>query len=385
MVKVLAVILIQRHYAVSAPLLNATLSDKEMKDTHSTREFGFQSNPELGESRRVGALLSFEEWVPFFLLLSRRNRLSAPPKQVETQRLTAARGSLSARLGQSTQPPRLDDGRPKALYIEFMARVFMERVAFATLLLLFSPMAGSAQVDDFCDVLDADIVADDGQFIGRITPDPVAIDSLLNPTGDYGSEFSRLSIFNPFGPYGGTFSSLSPFNPTTFFPPRILRNAQPLARLTVNEFFSPRVDPDELVTWLRSDQAEACFQPTPSPTASPQPSSTVTATPTASHSPTATSSDATPRATATTIAPPTAPPTATTPRPTRTPPASSTPFDRTPPTDDDDEGCAVVAPTSTSTCVLLVLPIAGLQLLRRRPRGRREPVAGRAAYGEVAT
>ena len=236
-----------------------------------------------------------------------------------------------------------------------------------------SPLVGGAQNVDFCTLLEARIVADDGQSVGRITPDTIAIDSLINPFGDHGSEFSQLSIFNQFGPYGGMFALQSPYNPNTFFPPSIIRDSQPLARLTLNDSFSPRVEPDALVAWLKSSAPAQCSQPTP--TASPEPSSTAppsTGTVAPSPTPTATPVGGTPGAETPTARPSdTAPPTAIlatrTPRST-SPPGIDTPTITLPIRPRGPDACAVVSSRSTLTSAILLLPLAVLRLLRRRER-----------------
>jgi hypothetical protein len=190
------------------------------------------------------------------------------------------------------------------------------------------PAVGHGQITDFCPLLEARIVAEDGQFVGRITPDTIAVDSLVNPFGDHGSQFSTVSMFNPNSAYGGMFALLSPFNPTTFQPPRIIRNSQTLARLTINTSFSPRVDPDSLVGWLRSTAPQQCSGPTATPTLTPTqvPPSTPTSTP--SQPPPATATAAVTPPTATPENTPTQTATATitnTPTITRTPTATGTP------------------------------------------------------------
>ncbi len=229
------------------------------------------------------------------------------------------------------------------------------------------PAVGHGQLTEFCPLLEARIVADDGQFLGRVTPDPIPIDSLVNPNGDHGSEFSQISIFNSFGAYGGMFALLSPFNPNTFFPPRIILDAQTLARLTINDEFSPRVEADALIEWLQSDMPEMCFEPTP--TASPDPSTAApaTATSTPQQTPTATPFDGTPpaetpTATATNTAAPTRTPTTT----TSAAPATRTPTNFIPTGQRGPEACAIAAPPANSSGMELLLPIAALWRLRRR-------------------
>ena len=182
----------------------------------------------------------------------------------------------------------------------------------------------TAQLLDFCPLIDARIVADDGQFLGRITTDTVANDSLVNPFGPHGSQVSSVSIFNQLGTYGNARNTISPFHPTSFQPPRIRRNGQTLARLTINTSFNDRVDPNGLVAWLRSGQPAMCFTP-------PTPTRTNTAEPTPTETPVPTDTAVPPTATQ---APPTTTPTPTvTATPTDTATITPTPTNTGTPTD----------------------------------------------------
>lgn len=95
-----------------------------------------------------------------------------------------------------------------------------------------------------CSALEGALVyANDDQFLGRITSNAFASDSMGNPYGRYGSEISGTSIFNSYGKYGGEYSPLSPFNRTTSTPPVIFLGGKAVAYLTVNPARTPRVDP----------------------------------------------------------------------------------------------------------------------------------------------
>ncbi len=198
------------------------------------------------------------------------------------------------------------------------------------------PGGALGQVTDYCPLLGLVIVAADQQFLGRITADPVPLDSLLNTTGPYGSSLSPTSITNTNSAYGNQFDSRSVRNPTAFQPPRIERNGQTIARVTINTGFSPRVDPDGLLAWLRSSAPAQCSAPTPLPTATetPLPTATATEEPTDPPPPTATRVVSTPTQTPThtTTSTPTSTPTITntptmtgTPTQTRTPSNTPTP------------------------------------------------------------
>lgn len=111
---------------------------------------------------------------------------------------------------------------------------------------------GVARSSGFEHLEGAVIVADDGQFLGKITRNCVDGQSLGNQVGRYGSLVSSTSIFNEVGRYGGPVSRMSPFNPVTSVPPRVMRGNQFFGYLTVNQVRSPRIDPHMLIGWIRS-------------------------------------------------------------------------------------------------------------------------------------
>lgn len=107
-----------------------------------------------------------------------------------------------------------------------------------------TPPAVLPGVSVSCGLLEgATIYANDGRFLGRITANTFAADSIGNPYGMYGSQFSLWSIFNPFGTYGSQFSNLSAFNQFATQPPVIFVGTAAVAFLTVNQFKPPRIDP----------------------------------------------------------------------------------------------------------------------------------------------
>lgn len=116
------------------------------------------------------------------------------------------------------------------------------------------PAVRSAATTDLLTLLEGCvIVANDGQFLGRITVNEVASDSIMNEVGRYGSEVSSTSIFNQVGRYGSEVASLSPFNEVTSTPPQIInRSGQFVAYLTKNQVKTPAVDPHLLIGLLKS-------------------------------------------------------------------------------------------------------------------------------------
>lgn len=98
------------------------------------------------------------------------------------------------------------------------------------------------------------IIAEDGQFLGKLTNNEYDTDSLLNEYGPYGSEYSPTSIFNEYGNYGSEFSALSPFNEYSSTPPKIFINGQLYGYLTENEFVAgKKIKPKGLKQWIKDN------------------------------------------------------------------------------------------------------------------------------------
>jgi hypothetical protein len=96
------------------------------------------------------------------------------------------------------------------------------------------------------------LVADDGQFLGKLTSNSIDIESILNTLGKFGSQYSTTSIKNRFSQYGSPFSSLSPYNGFTNTPPTIYLKGMKYGYLTKNKYkFGIRVDPDLLLDFLK--------------------------------------------------------------------------------------------------------------------------------------
>lgn len=68
------------------------------------------------------------------------------------------------------------------------------------------------------------LVSPDGKYLGTLSDNPYAPDSVSNPYGRYGNRFSPDSINNPYGRYGSRFSPDSPNNPYATSPPIIIHD-----------------------------------------------------------------------------------------------------------------------------------------------------------------
>ena len=63
-----------------------------------------------------------------------------------------------------------------------------------------------------------------GKYLGSLSATPYDSDSVNNPYGRYGSEYSQVSINNPYGQYGSPYSNDSANNPYATNPPPIYGN-----------------------------------------------------------------------------------------------------------------------------------------------------------------
>lgn len=97
------------------------------------------------------------------------------------------------------------------------------------------------------------IEAQDGIFIGKITPNKFDQESIFNKFGAYGNKYSQVSIFNKFSPYGSQFSNVSPYNKFTKTPPKIYVKGKFFAYLSVNTMLRPRIDPEDILSWAEKN------------------------------------------------------------------------------------------------------------------------------------
>ena len=86
--------------------------------------------------------------------------------------------------------------------------------------------------------------------MGKITSNKYDSDSIINDYGTYGSKYSSTSIRYDYGSYGGQYASQSPFNPYSSTPPKVYVNGGFVGYLTVNEYKTPSIDPNALLSWL---------------------------------------------------------------------------------------------------------------------------------------
>ncbi|MCR9055621.1 MAG: hypothetical protein NXI26_27620 [bacterium] len=98
------------------------------------------------------------------------------------------------------------------------------------------------------------ILADDGQYLGKLTLNKYDSESIMNRYGSYGSKYSSTSIYNQYGSYGSKYSSLSPYNKYTSTPPLIYLRGRKIGYLTKNKYVSLQaIDPDSILDWMKDN------------------------------------------------------------------------------------------------------------------------------------
>ncbi len=121
---------------------------------------------------------------------------------------------------------------------------------------------------NYCDYVNCKIYAqdDENQFLGITSQNIYDNESIINPYGNYGSEYSQTSIRNTYSTYGSEYSNYSPYNEYATKPPILYKfNSftqvwEIAAYLTKNTYLStgihPILDPDVLIYTLES---VSCF------------------------------------------------------------------------------------------------------------------------------
>lgn len=92
---------------------------------------------------------------------------------------------------------------------------------------------------------------DNNTYLGCLSCDQFATDSLFNELGGFGSPFQANSILNDFGKYGSSYSNTSPCNAFATQPPKVVDGLGNFyGYLTMNKLKPQRVAHQGILAWL---------------------------------------------------------------------------------------------------------------------------------------
>ncbi len=90
-------------------------------------------------------------------------------------------------------------------------------------------------------------------YLGCLSCNEYATDSVFNKYGTHGSEYSNESIFNSYSEYGSAYSNYSACNAYATDPPVIVdEEGSFYGRLTTNHYHSQATKEENLLTWLEN-------------------------------------------------------------------------------------------------------------------------------------
>lgn len=104
-----------------------------------------------------------------------------------------------------------------------------------------------------CQNRESFLLAADGNFIGKLTTNMYDVESICNQYGLYGNRYSARSVWNPYSQYGSQYALYSAYNEYTMSPPVIYLRGMQYGYLTKNTYKYNRVDPDNVMTWMRQN------------------------------------------------------------------------------------------------------------------------------------
>ena len=99
--------------------------------------------------------------------------------------------------------------------------------------------------------LESFIIANDGQYLGKLSLNMYDLESILNIYGLYGSQYSATSINNQYSVYGSPYSSLSPYNPYTSTPPIVYLRGVRIGYLSSNPYLLGSINPRQIKEWMK--------------------------------------------------------------------------------------------------------------------------------------
>lgn len=98
---------------------------------------------------------------------------------------------------------------------------------------------------------DSYLLAQDGQYLGRITANRYDNYSILNEYGPYGSKYSTTSIFNAYSEYGSKYGRFSLNNPYCNTPPKLFISGMSKGVITTNRYLANGISTGAFLYALR--------------------------------------------------------------------------------------------------------------------------------------
>lgn len=90
------------------------------------------------------------------------------------------------------------------------------------------------------------LIAQDGEFLGKLITDKYDDESIFNKYGDYGSKYSDTSIWNKYSEYGSNYGTYSAFNKRSPSPPIIFDGEDAIGYISVDFDKKGAIHPDLL-------------------------------------------------------------------------------------------------------------------------------------------
>lgn len=97
------------------------------------------------------------------------------------------------------------------------------------------------------------LIAEDGQYLGKITDNKYDSKSILNQYGSFGSKYSTTSIFNQHSQYGSNYGTYSLNNQYSSQPPKLYLNGKFVGRVSENKYVSNRIPTEVFLYALEND------------------------------------------------------------------------------------------------------------------------------------
>lgn len=121
--------------------------------------------------------------------------------------------------------------------IEEITEFCVDSVPVTTRANLPQPLTQNSNADTY-------LVGQDGAYLGVVSSDQYAPESICNQYGQFGGSYAAKSVWNKYGQYGGDYALNGAYNPMAQKPPLVMQNGQMIGILTKNPNIEGGTDPD---------------------------------------------------------------------------------------------------------------------------------------------